>query len=312
MSHVAHTIGKVFSGIGHIVKKIWKPLAIAAAVYFTGGAALGAMGAMSAGGSLLGGAAAGLGAAADIGAGGILGAYGAGAGLAGAGADALAGAGVGALETAGDAGVSSIGAGAGTDAVTAAMSSGEGYYGGLSGGLGETGASMSDIYSSGVAAGGIPATGGASGLWGASLSTAKGLLGIPGIGQGIMGLIGGYQQAQMFNKGLAWQEAHAPGQIAGGVKNAFGGFDLPSNLQQTPTGAPAGSAPRSPMATYNPPGGTPLPMPAPAYTPGMNDPYATTAMYPGYGLPGYGVQGMNQQPGLLAPHMIPFMESPYG
>jgi hypothetical protein len=43
MSGIFHAIGKVFSKIVSVVKKIWKPLLIAVAIYFTAGLALAAM-----------------------------------------------------------------------------------------------------------------------------------------------------------------------------------------------------------------------------------------------------------------------------
>lgn len=43
MSGIVKAVGKVFSAIGSVIKKIWKPVLIAAAVYFTAGLALSAM-----------------------------------------------------------------------------------------------------------------------------------------------------------------------------------------------------------------------------------------------------------------------------
>lgn len=80
MSKVVKGIGKVFKKVGQIVKKIWKPLVIAAAIYFTAGAALayfapaaGAAGAAGAAAGAAGAAGAGAAAAGSAAAGGFFG-----------------------------------------------------------------------------------------------------------------------------------------------------------------------------------------------------------------------------------------------
>lgn len=57
MSGVVKGVKKVFKTVGKIVKKVWKPLVIAAAVYFTAGAALSYFGAAGAGAATTAGAA---------------------------------------------------------------------------------------------------------------------------------------------------------------------------------------------------------------------------------------------------------------
>jgi hypothetical protein len=378
MSGIAHAIGKVFHGIVNIWHKVWKPLVIAAAIYFTGGAALGMMGAASAGGGLLTGAGAGISAAAGgigIGSGaGIGGAFAAGAGTAaaaGGGAAAVAGAGL--TVDAGAAGLTDTAAtdaaiGVGADATagsTVAAGADAAAAGGLDSALASSGV---DAVAGDTVGGSLPSlvadasaqagasigsqplmgvgdvTGGMqaapvdsaaaeagmapTSMWGGALHAAGQIMRFPGVTQGLFGMLQSYGQGQMYNQELKWREAHAPGQITGGVKNAFAGFAMNPNLQQTPIPQAAHmtmmAGGPNPMAHGNPapnaPGvfGQTTNYRAP-YTPGMNDPYAASAHIPGYGLPGFGVQSMPlatnnpeyqqiAQAGLLGPQ--PFMDDP--
>ncbi|MGH7106183.1 MAG: hypothetical protein ACREFT_06715 [Acetobacteraceae bacterium] len=115
MSGVFHAIGKVFKGIVGVIKKIWKPVLIAVAVYFTAGLALYAMPATSAfGGSMLGiTSAASAGGGAAVAGSGALSSTAAGLGMAGGGTAATAGA----------AGAGAAGAAATLPAVTVSASS---------------------------------------------------------------------------------------------------------------------------------------------------------------------------------------------
>lgn len=154
-----------------------------------------------------------------------------------------------------------------------------------------------------------------SSAWAGALNTTKSILQFPGVMQGISGLLNGYQQGQMYNQQLKWMQAHAPGQITGGVKNAFGGFAMNQNLQQQPPGPPQHLIPAAggpvpgyaPQGTGNPAPGAPgvfgQPTNQPPYAPGMNSPSAESYGLMGYGMPGYGVQ--NMQP------TIPQMQNQY-
>lgn len=336
MSGIGHAISKVFSGAVGVIKKIWKPLVIAAAIYFTGGAALGAMGALGAGGSVLGGAAAGLGAAADIGAGGIMGSLAAGAGT------AAAGVGAGALAAGAGAAAADLG---GAGVLTADAASAAGLGGAAATGGSVLGADSVLGGTAGLAGGGAStaaAMGGgmtASSLWDNSLGVAKSVLGTPGVPSLISGVAQGLMASNLQNAQMKWAEQHAPGQVAGGTGGAWGApGSFPANKNLTP---------QQPTPTT-----TKLPQPVP-YTqaaqqvplyqvgaqpmPGTNEPGPYTKIggqWQGYGTPGFGQQyppgtqpgapyppttlaqqqmqpGM--QPGLLGggSEQMPFIESPY-
>ena len=129
---IGRGVGKVVSGIGKVIKKVtsskaFKTIAIAAAVYFTGGAALGAMGgasaASAAGTSVLSGAASGT----------MAGLGSAGAGISSAWGSLMGGSisGVGSSLAGGLTGAGSAGAGAVGGGFTSALSSGYGATSGL-------------------------------------------------------------------------------------------------------------------------------------------------------------------------------------
>lgn len=319
MSGVAKAVGKVFKGVVGIVKKIWKPLLIAVAIYFTAGAALGAMGAMAAGGSAVAGAGAGIGAAAGgigIGTGaGITGAFAAGgamaAGAAGAAAagGALAAGAAGAAEAGGAAAAAGgVGAadlaGAGVLTEEAATAAGLGSaYGGAAGAAGSVlGADSVLAGTSGLAgaaggatAAGTAAVGGASSLWGSAVNVAKQVITTPGVPSLISGVLQNYQQAKMYNDGKKWAEAHAPGQIEGGAANAWMNTSaFPANKNLTPA-TPTPSPDKLPMLTpYNAAAqSVPQYQVGPQPLPGANQPGPFTqygGQWPGYGTPGYGEQ----------------------
>lgn len=341
MSGIAHAVKKVFKGVVGIVKKVWKPLVIAAAIYFTGGMALGAMGALSAGGSVLAGAGAGLSAAA----GGI--GIGAGAGIGGAFA---AGAGTAALEGAGAVGAGILGAGA-ADVGAGTLGAGEAVAGDL--GLGATAAGAGEGATMGgvgmlsslggdagaAATGGFETLGGEgvssavenpgaytyagpemtgppsslagsapgapSSLWDKSLSIAGQIMKTPGMPSLIGGFFRNYEQGKMMEAQQKWAEAHAPGQIAGGAAGAWGPpgtFAMNKNLTPNTPMPTAGKLPA--LSPYTQP--SPL-MPGVAM-PGYGQPGSQSSQYPGYGTPGYGQQppvGGGYPPSIMAPQVMP-------
>ena len=259
MSGVAHAIGKVFKSVVSVVKKVWKPLAVAAAVYFTGGLA-GAWalpGAAAAeGGAALGAdALAGVGTDALAAAGGDIGAM-ATSGIDALGADAAATGGMSAIAGgAGDAAFGGLAASSGADAAGA---------GGLLGGAASA-APASDGFSmlngvAGASYGGAPSSTGfgmLDGVRGASYGTPStaSAAGSPsllsqgwqkamdaagwlekhptmamGLLQGAGGILKGIQQADMMNQQYKWAAAHAPYQTSGPVGNPFSGFKYNSLL----------------------------------------------------------------------------------
>lgn len=299
MSGIAHAVGKVFKGIGSVVKKVWKPLAIAAAVYFTGGlAGAWALPEMFGGAAAAGGAAAG---AADAFGAAEAGGFGVGdlAAAGGAAADAGEMGGVGML--------SSLGgdAAAGTGALTTA-----GETGSVFGGAGSLSPNIAGWTGTGT---------GTSSAWSNALGVAKNIMGIPGVPGALGGLLQGYEQGQMMNKMLAYKEAHAPGQLnPGATSNAFGGFAHSGNT--APMAMPGGTFGQTTEGNrYTPtdptlPGGiTSSPLGSP-FDPTKLQGYAAPApgTNPGYGLPGYGMTPL--QGGLgsgVLSNGPPFMEDPY-
>lgn len=316
MSGVGHAIGKVFKGVAGIIKKIWKPLLIAVAVYFTAGAALAYFGAAGAAG---GAAALGAEEAGTIGAAAAVGGEGAGvaagigsAAAAEAGADAAAGIGGATAGEAAGAAAGGFGADAATGAV-ADLGSGAGIAGdiggelgtdvgtevaegGAAGGQGILGGNIGDLTAP-TAAGGSPSLamgagtpGEPSSWWDASLHTAGKVLGTPGVSQLLGSGINAYMQGQMYNQNLQWMAAHAPGQIAGGVpKGVFSGY-----AGTSPNVAGENVAAHGRVPTVNT-----QPQQFAANTPGVGgittDPrnlpgMSPTQQYPGYGTPGYGQQ----------------------
>ena len=181
MSGVVKGVKKVFKTVGKIVKKVWKPLVIAAAVYFTAGAALsyfGAAGAAGAGaGGAFAGASAGAGAAAGVGAG-AAGAAAAATAAATTAAGAFAGAGAGAGAAAG------VGAGVGGGTLAGATASGAFTRTALrmalgKGGINQTIAATTTSGTGGLGAGGIAAGGSTAGAAAAG-TTGGGFLGSVG------------------------------------------------------------------------------------------------------------------------------------
>lgn len=312
MSSIGAAVHKIFRGVTKVWHAVWKPLVIAAAIYFTGGLALGAMGAMAAGGSALAGAGAGLSAAAGgigIGAGaGIGGAFAAGAATAGEAALAggalaaggAAAAGAGAAADLGGAGVlTAEGAEAAGLGGAAAAGSGAAAGGSVLGAL-DSGSALAGT--AGLAGGGGASTAAAMGggmtassLWDSSLGIAKSVLGTPGVPSLISGVAQGLMSSNLQNAQMKWAEQHAPGQVAGGTGGAWGApGSFPANKNLTP---------RQPTPTT-----TKLPQPVP-YTqtaqqvplyqvgsqpmPGTNEPGPYTRIggqWQGYGTPGYGMQ----------------------
>lgn len=323
MSGVGHAIGKVFKGVVGIIKKIWKPLLIAIAIYFTAGAAMayfGAAGAASGGaaafagaeagavGSVAGGAAVGaaeVGTAAAVGAGAAEGGAAIAADIgAGAAADAAAGMTIGEAATGA---IADAGLGAGSAGAASAIGDGTimgsaapvadltesaatGAYPGLS--LGQ-GADLTQT----AASGSIASPGGTSSWWQSSLDTAGKVMKTPGVMQMLSSGINSYQQGQMYNQNLKWMAAHAPGQIQGGVpEGVFGGF---AKAGTNPNIAGENVAEHGRVARVNTnsaqpdlPGGITA---DPRSLPGMNQ-AAASAPYPGYGTPGYGQQSPRSGP----------------
>jgi hypothetical protein len=300
-----------------------------AAPLFAGGAAAAEGGALAAGGALAdtaaadavggfafagdaagaaAGAAEGLGAAAGVGAGA---AADAGLGLTDWGAEAAAGAGgasdaaaaaTGGFYTGGETGLSSA---VSYDPVTAAANSipsAPPSYGNPLGG-GTPSMSPTDV-------------GGPSSLWDKSLGVAKTLISTPGVPTLLGGILQGVNQASLMNAQMKYQAARAPGQIAGGAGNAWGGF--PTNKNITAANAATANphaAPLPQLTPYTQAPQTMTPQQIPVYQPAQEpmpgygqSPYS--AQYPGYGLPGYGQQPpAQQQQGLLS--QTPFIDSPY-
>jgi hypothetical protein len=326
MSGVGHAIGRVFKGVVGIIKKIWKPLLIAVAIYFTAGAAAAYFGAAEgatafaeAAGTLgteaavgAGAAAAEAGTAAAVGAGAAEGGAAIAADIgAGAATDAAAGMTIGDAATGAvaDAGLGAGGAGAGAagsaigdgtimggagPAADLTESAASGAYPSLS--LGQ-GADLTQT----AASGGISsAPGQTSSWWQSSLDTAGKVMKTPGVMQMLSSGINSYQQGQMYNQNLKWMAAHAPGQIQGGVpQGVFGGFAQQGAAGTNPNVAGENVAAHGRVARVNTnsaqpdlPGGITA---DPRSLPGMNQ-AAATAPYPGYGTPGYGQQSPRSGP----------------
>lgn len=344
MSAIGHAVSKVFKSVGSFVKKYWKPIVAAVAIYFTAGAALAyfapaeaAAGGAAAVGAEAAGTAAAEGGAAALGAGAAEG------GAAALGAGAAAGAaeaspwlaGSIAAETGGAAGLAG-GAAAGAAASSEGLMGGVGMLSSLGGdaaaGAGAAGAAAgaSPYAFAGPEMTGPPASlagsvGAPSSLWQTSLGVAKTAMSTPGVPSLIGGLLNSYSQGQMLNAQMKYAEQHAPGQIAGGAANAWGGFAQNKNLTPT-TPLPAKSS-LPPLTPYTlPPNQAGVPT-----MPGVNQPGSNSSRYLGYGTPGYGQQfppgtqpiyptgqmpqdlaqqqGLQQQ-GLLS-QQTPFIESPY-
>ena len=310
MSGISHAISKVVKGVVGFVKDHWKLLTIAAAVFFTGGMALGAFGAVGADA-----AAGGVAAAADVGVdAGVAGAAGVGvsagadlgAGVAadfagGAAADAGLGTGVaadfGATAAGTDSAVAGIGTAASSDTAGGLMDvAGSGSGNGIADAAGEGVNAGSEgvtitpdtptiaqntlqVSKVGItpASTNISMDGAApSSMWSGALDTAGKIMSIPGVPQAMGGLLQGYEQGQMLNTQLAWQEAHAPGQIAGGVpQGMFSGMGANPNLKQSPIKT---STPKPVAAPGGAQAGAMTQAPA-AYMPQQqqNDPYASYA-----------------------------------
>lgn len=326
MSGVGHAIGKVFKGVVGIVKKIWKPLLIAVAIYFTAGAAAAYFGAASAAGgaaafagaeagavgSVAGGAALGaaeVGTAAAVGAGAAEGGALAADIGAGAATDAAAGMTIGDAATGAvaDAGLGAGGAGAGAAGAIGdgsimggaapvadlTESAASGAYPGMS--LGQ-GADLTQTAASGGI--GSSAPGQTSSWWQSSLDTAGKVMKTPGVMQMLSSGINSYQQGQLYNQNLKWMAAHAPGQIQGGVpQGVFSGYAHGAGTNPNVAGENVAAHGRvAPVNTNsaqpNLPGGITA---DPRSLPGMNQ-AAATAPYPGYGTPGYGQQSPRSGP----------------
>lgn len=164
-----------------------------------------------------------------------------------------------------------------------------------------------------IASSSIDAAGGAgtSSLWQRSLNTVGQVMKTPGAMQLISGFAQGAMNANQMDAYLKYQAAHAPGQVAGGVKNSFGGFANNPNVSGTVQNPTAATLPQ-----FAPPQPGGLPMP------GQNSPSAESYGMQGYGQPGYGQQTqagnpandpyrhMLQNEGLLS-QQTPFIESPY-
>lgn len=344
MSGIAKAVGKVFKSVGSFVKKYWKPILAAVAIYFTAGAALAYFGAAGAAGgaAAVGAEGAAAGAAAEGGAAAL-----------GAGAADLGGAGVLTAEGAAAAGVGADAAGAGILGGTAAAEGGSVLAGtaGIGGGsvLGGTagigGATVGgDLLAGGTAAGAgagaaqagygsaitnganyLGAPGAPSSLWQTSLDIAGKAMKTPGVPSLIGGMLNSYQQSAMMNAQMKYQAERAPGNIAGGAGNAWQGFAQNKNL--TPTTPMPSNSQLPPLTPYHL---QPNQAQAPGM-PGINQPGSNSANYPGYGTPGYGQQyppgtappqpmplaamgqipqDQYQQQGLLS-QQTPFIESPY-
>jgi hypothetical protein len=327
MSGVGHAIGKVFKGVVGIIKKIWKPLLIAVAIYFTAGAAAAYFGAAEGATAFAGAEAAVTGTEAAVGAGaaaeaGTAAAVGAGAAEggaaiaadigAGAATDAAAGMTIGDAATGAvaDAGLGAGGAGAGAagsaigdgtimggagPAADLTESAASGAYPSLS--LGQ-GADLTQTAASGGI--GSSAPGQTSSWWQSSLDTAGKVMKTPGVLQMLSSGINAYQQGQLYNQNLKWMAAHAPGQIQGGVpQGIFGGFAQHGAAGTNPNVAGENVAAHGRVARVNTnsaqpdlPGGITA---DPRSLPGMNQ-SAATAPYPGYGTPGYGQQSPRSGP----------------
>lgn len=341
MSGVAHAIGKVFKGVVGIVKKIWKPLAIAAAVYFTGGLAAGAF----AGAGAAGGAAAFAGATADaVGGAAALGdvaataAAGTGALEAAGGAGALAGdatAGAAAGGTFGDAVASNLGLDTAADTGTSIASDlGAGAYNDAAGSIAEGAPNLSPGDINATGAGQIPASeaqvpgAGTSSLWDSAKGVAGGVMKNPMLMNGLLGLGSGllnsYSQQQMLKQQEAWAEAHAPGNVAGGMGTPFAGWKSNQNLFVTPEAGHKGNtalAGGPNLAITAQPAQAqvrPLPAPGPYYDGSGLMNYSSVigggTPYPGGTVPGasgnqpwYPTGG----PGGLMGSTAPFMDNPY-
>jgi hypothetical protein len=172
-------------------------------------------------------------------------------------------------------------------------------------GAGSAGSSLAGAAGSASTTPGAP-----SSLWDSALSTTKSILTTPGIPSLIGGLLNSYNQADLINAQMKWQEEHAPGQIAGGAANAWKGFPT-----SNPNVAASSVSPTTP---------TPATLKAPQPYNVANQPPIQTPM-PGYGqslysagMPGYGTPGYGQQPpagqGLIdqGPNTLPYMDDPYG
>ena len=170
MSKAVKSVGKVFKSVGTAIKKVvksdvFKWVAIAAAVYFTAGAAMGAFGALSAEAAIGATTVEGISSAAVMGSEAmtVLGAESmAAAGAAGAGVAGEA-ASLAALEGASTVGGGLAGEAAGTIGVTAG-SGGPGIIGSMGGNVGQAAIAGSEGMATGAAQGMTPATTGYSGM----------------------------------------------------------------------------------------------------------------------------------------------------
>lgn len=296
MSGIAKAVKKVAKGVGGFVKKFWKPLAIAAAVYFTAGAASSLFG----GGGLLGGAttAATEGATALGEAGTAL----AGAGEAAAG---IGGAAAAATEAAAPWMSSLTSMGLADAGATAASG---GLLGGIASGAASVASSgLGDAVASAASGGGPSGFGSifnaakgavqgvtssvgkaASSVWN-GLTDGKGLSGLLN-NRGAMDLIGGgikmYAQSEMMNNAEKYKTERAPFQLGKG-SDFSGAYNLSNNSSSPPiesnTQAPLSNSSMQAMGAAN----TPFSM-------------ATTQL--------------PQQQGVLnyMQHVPSFMEGPYG
>jgi hypothetical protein len=237
-------------------------------------------------------------------------------------------------EGAADAGIGGAAAGGSVLGADSVLGGTAGLAGGEAGGLAVAGAGAgadagygSAITNGANYLGGPAAPGAPSSLWDTSLGVAKSVLGTPGVPSLIGGVAQGLMAGNLQNAQMKWQEAHAPGQIAGGAGNAWGGFAQNKNL--TPTTPMPTNTQLPPLTPYHAQANQAQ---APAM-PGVNQLGSNSANYPGYGTPGYGQQfppgtgpygtqplaavqpGMMpqdqyQQQGLLS-QQTPFIESPY-
>lgn len=165
-----------------------------------------------------------------------------------------------------------------------------------------------------TAAMGPPSPGDPSPMWSKALGLAKDVMTTPGMPSLIGGLLQSYNQGKMLDAQMKWADERAPGQIAGGTKNAWAGMpnSNPNLAASTTTPMPGAGVQQLPL---NP---IPITQVQPGELPGADQPGGNAANYPGYGMPGYGQQApVAAQPPQWPPKpqgglmQTPFIDSPY-
>jgi hypothetical protein len=198
-------VSKVVSGVGKVIKKVtsskvFKAIAIAAAVYFTGGAALGAMGAASAGTSITAGFASGLGSA-----------WG---GIAGAGTALMSGSlsGIGSSLAGGITGA--YGAGAASGAAGSLMAA---FQSGVTGAAPSITSAAAGASSAVAPTAAVPTASGAYGPMQAGYAGATPVASSAGAGTGIGGQVAQAAQVGVPGSGLLQKPGAAPSAMPSGM-----------------------------------------------------------------------------------------------